>query len=34
VQEAALYKQIWQAVNSVKAGGVGFDLYQEKLGCF
>jgi len=29
VTAASRYKQIWQAVNKIKAGGVGFDLYLE-----
>lgn len=28
-----LYQSVWQAVNAAKAGGVGFDLYVEDVGC-
>lgn len=31
---ANMYRNIWNALNSTKAGGVGFDLYVERLGCF
>lgn len=30
---ARIYQQVWQAVNAAKAGGVGFELYVERLGC-
>lgn len=33
VGSAALYRSIWQAINTIKAGGVGFDLYVEDIGC-
>lgn len=33
VQAALLYKRVHQAISEVKAGGVGFDLYLEEIGC-
>lgn len=34
VTSHVLYRSIWQEVMKIKAGGVGFDLYIERLGCF
>lgn len=31
---AVINRSIWQAIDKIKAGGVGFDLYVENLGCF
>lgn len=31
---ADMNRRVWEAVNKAKAGGVGFDLYEERLGCF
>jgi hypothetical protein len=33
VQTAQLYQAIWNAVDKVKAAGVGFDSYVELIGC-
>jgi hypothetical protein len=33
VTQASVYRSLWQAVYGAKAGGVGFDLYQETIGC-
>lgn len=33
-QAAFLYSQVYQAVNEAHAGGVGFELYLERLGCY
>lgn len=33
VDSAILYRSIWQAIEQVRAGGVGFDLYEETQGC-
>lgn len=30
---AVLYRNTWQAIDRARAGGVGFDLYQEPIGC-
>lgn len=30
---AVLYRNTWQAIDRARAGGVGFDLYQESIGC-
>lgn len=32
-QAAVLYSTIYQAISEVIAGGVGFDLYVERIGC-
>jgi len=33
VTAAAFYQRIWQAIESVKAAGVGFELYIEDIAC-
>lgn len=33
-QLSAIYTSLWNVAEERHAGGVGFDLYQEKLGCF
>jgi hypothetical protein len=33
VGAASFYRTIYQGVDSVKAGGVGWDLYVETIGC-
>jgi hypothetical protein len=33
VTTAILYRAIWQSMNHVRAGGVGFELYKESIGC-
>ena len=33
VTAAVIYRSLWQAVDKVRAGGVGFDLYVEAIGC-
>lgn len=30
---AALFRSVWQAIDKIRAGGVGFDLYVETVGC-
>ena len=34
LEAAVMAKTVWAAVESARAGGVGFDLYTESLGCF
>jgi hypothetical protein len=34
VTAETLYQSTWQGVDRARAGGVGFDLYQETIGCF
>jgi hypothetical protein len=34
VQNAAVYQSVYNAIDRAKAGGVGFDLYIERLGCY
>jgi len=31
--EASIYSPVWRALSDVVAGGVGFDLYREDIGC-
>lgn len=30
---ATIYRSVWQALDKARAGGVGFELYQETIGC-
>lgn len=34
VTAAIIYRNVWQAVDKIRAAGAGFDLYVERLGCF
>lgn len=33
ITAAVLYRSTWQGIDRARAGGVGFDLYQEPIGC-